>query len=192
MDSAGVVLIVGVMAAGKSTIAALLAETFPRAAHVRGDVFRRSISSGRVDPTPDMPPAAWEQLRLRYRLMTTTADLYAEHGFVAVAQDVVIGPVLADVLDMIRSRPLRLVVLDPDPAAVAAREAQRSKAGYSAPARNPVWDPSGLVSALRTTTPRIGLWLDTSRQTPEETVSTIRQRFDDALVEPGNLEKMVP
>lgn len=40
-----VVLITGVMAAGKSTVAQLLAESLPRAVHVRGDVFRRMIVS---------------------------------------------------------------------------------------------------------------------------------------------------
>ncbi|MFF4500265.1 hypothetical protein [Streptomyces sp. NPDC001401] len=38
----GVVLITGVMAAGESTAAQALAEELPRAAHVRGDVFRRT------------------------------------------------------------------------------------------------------------------------------------------------------
>ncbi|MDQ0761187.1 putative kinase [Streptomyces canus] len=45
----GVVLVTGVMAAGKSTVAQALAERLPRAAHVRGDVFRRMIVSGRAE-----------------------------------------------------------------------------------------------------------------------------------------------
>jgi adenylylsulfate kinase-like enzyme len=44
-----VVLITGVMAAGKSTVAELMAGRLPRAAHVRGDVFRRMIVSGREE-----------------------------------------------------------------------------------------------------------------------------------------------
>ena len=52
----GVVLITGVMAAGTSTVAQVLAERLPRAAHVRGDVFRRMPVSGRAEYEPDTGP----------------------------------------------------------------------------------------------------------------------------------------
>jgi predicted kinase len=61
------------MAAGKSTVAQLLAEQFPRAVHVRGDVFRRFVVTGGVEPTPSMPSAAMDHLLLRYRLAISTA-----------------------------------------------------------------------------------------------------------------------
>ena len=41
-----VVLITGIMGAGKSSVAQALAERLPKAAHVRGDAFRRFIVSG--------------------------------------------------------------------------------------------------------------------------------------------------
>jgi cytidylate kinase len=95
----GVVLVTGVMAAGKSTVAQALAERLPRAAHVRGDVFRRMIVSGRVEYDPGAEDDAGgegvdggegeAQLRLRYRLSAAAADAYAEAGFTAVVQDVV-------------------------------------------------------------------------------------------------------
>jgi len=79
--AAGVILLTGVMAAGKSTVAQLLAERFPRAVHVRGDVFRRFIVTGRVEPTtPNMPPEAQAQLMLRHQLAVATADAYAPAG----------------------------------------------------------------------------------------------------------------
>lgn len=78
--SAGVVLVTGVMAAGKSTVAQALAEALPRAAHVRGDVFRRMIVSGREEYVPGAGGEAEAQLRLRYRLSAATADAYAEAG----------------------------------------------------------------------------------------------------------------
>ncbi|CAM5268094.1 hypothetical protein GCM10010256_00810 [Streptomyces coeruleorubidus] len=87
----GVVLVTGVMAAGKSTVAQALAETLPRAAHVRGDVFRRMIVSGREEYVPGAGDEAEAQLRLRYRLSAATADAYAEAGFTAVVQDVVLA-----------------------------------------------------------------------------------------------------
>ena len=46
-------LITGVMASGKSTVAQLLAERLPRAVHLRGDVFRRMIVSGREEMCQD-------------------------------------------------------------------------------------------------------------------------------------------
>jgi len=171
------VLITGVMAAGKSTVAQLLAEQLPRAAHVRGDAFRRFIVSGRVDPSPSMPADAVHQLLLRYQLAMSVADAYVRAGYSAVVQDVIVGPVLADVVAMSATRPLYVVVLDPEPDAVAEREAHRSKTGYGED-----WSPQALVEALRSATPRLGLWLDTTGQTPAETVRTILARLPDTAV----------
>ncbi|MEU0071375.1 AAA family ATPase [Streptomyces sp. NPDC006332] len=172
----GVVVITGVMAAGKSTVAQALAERLPRAAHVRGDVFRRMIVSGREDFTPGAEPggAAEAQLRLRYRLSAATADAYAEAGFTAVVQDVLLGPELASYVELVRTRPLHVVVLAPDTETVAAREAGRAKTGYGTgdPAED-AWSIEGLNQGLRTSTPRIGLWMDTSTLTVAETVDAI-------------------
>jgi predicted kinase len=163
----GVLLVTGVMAAGKSTVAQALAERLPRAAHVRGDVFRRMIVSGREEYEPGADGEGLAQLRLRYRLSAATADAYARAGFTAVVQDVVLGPELAEYIDLIRTRPLHVVVLAPRPEVVAAREAGRPKTGYGA------WTVEDLDRSLRTETPRIGLWLDTSDLSVEETADAI-------------------
>ncbi|MET7735080.1 AAA family ATPase [Streptomyces sp. NPDC005402] len=164
----GVVLVTGVMAAGKSTVAQALAERLPRAAHVRGDVFRRMIVSGREEYAPGASDEASAQLRLRYRLSAATADAYAEAGFTAVVQDVVLGEDLTAYVGLVRTRPLHVVVLAPDAGTVAAREAGRTKTGYG-----PAWTVSALDEALRESTPPIGLWLDTSALTPARTVEAI-------------------
>ncbi|MDH6550947.1 putative kinase [Streptomyces sp. SAI-133] len=164
----GVVLVTGVMAAGKSTVAQALAERLPRAAHVCGDVFRRMIVSGREEYTPGASAEATAQLRLRYRLSAATADAYAEAGFTAVVQDVVLGADLTAYVQLVRTRPLYVVVLAPDAGTVAAREAARTKTGYG-----PAWTVPALDAALRASTPPIGLWLDTSAQTPAQTVEAI-------------------
>ncbi|MEV8538602.1 AAA family ATPase [Streptomyces sp. NPDC051572] len=163
----GVVLITGVMASGKSTVAQALAERLPRAAHVRGDVFRRMTVSGREDYVPGAGGEGKSQLRLRYRLSAATADAYAEAGFTAVVQDVVLGAELPAYVDLIRTRPLHVIVLAPTPATVTAREAGRTKTGYGA------WTVEELDRALRAETPRIGLWLDSSGLTVGETVDAI-------------------
>lgn len=165
-----VVLITGIQAAGKSTVAQLLAERLPRSVHLRGDVFRRMVVGGRVDVTPDLPAEAMRQLRLRYRLTAMAADEYVREGFTVVAQDVIIGEVLTEMTRLIRSRPLLVAVLAPRAEAVAARAAARSKNAYDE------WTVSLLDRGLREETPRIGLWLDTSDQTPEQTVEEILDR----------------
>src|SRR3712207_7418935 len=90
-----VFLLTGVMASGKSTVAQLLAERLPRAAHVRGDVFRRMIVSGRADFGVEPSAEATAQLGLRYALAATVADGYAAAGFTAIVQDVILGPELS-------------------------------------------------------------------------------------------------
>ena len=172
----GVIVITGIMAAGKSTIAQRLAEHLPRSAHVRGDVYRRMIVSGRVEPTPATMVEAAAQLALRYRLSAHTADEYAAAGFTAVVQDIILGADLPAYLDMVRTRPRYLVVLAPNPAVVAERERRRDKSGYS-----DGWEPADLDRQLRAI-PRLGLWLDTSVQTPEQTVTAILARLDEARI----------
>lgn len=59
------------------------------------------------------------------------------------------------------------------------REAGRPKTGYDA------WTVEVLDRALRSGTPRVGLWLDTGEQTPEQTVTAILDNLPAALVETG-------
>jgi predicted kinase len=165
-----VVLITGIQAAGKSTVAQLLAERLPRSVHLRGDLFRRMVVGGRADMTPDPSEDAMRQLRLRHRLTATAADEYFGEGFTVVVQDVVLGVHLTAMVHQIRARPLLTVVLAPTVEAIAAREAARAKDSYDA------WTVAQLDHGLRNDTPRLGLWLDTSDQTPEETVEEILHR----------------
>jgi predicted kinase len=160
-------LITGPMAAGKSTVAPLLAARFAKGVHLEGDVFRRSIVSGRIEMTPGAPPEALEQLRLRYRLAACVADTYFESGFTVVLEDVVAGPLLAEYPTLIRSRPCHVIVLLPSLEVVAERDAGRRETGYSD------WDVVEFYEGFASSTPRVGLWLDTSGLTPDETVDAI-------------------
>jgi chloramphenicol 3-O-phosphotransferase len=163
-------LITGPMAAGKSTVARLLAERFERGVYLEGDFFRRSIVSGRVEMTTDASAEAVEQLRLRYRLAAAAADAYFDAGFTVALEDVVAGGLLGEYRTMIRSRPCHVIVLMPSLEAIAAREAGRQQKGYTA------WALEELYEGFAATTPRVGLWLDTSDQTAEETVDVILTR----------------
>ncbi len=171
-------LITGISAAGKSTVGELLAQRFERAVHVKGDIFRRMVVSGRVHMRPGAPPEAELQLDLRYRLGAATADVYFDAGFTVVVQDIVMGPALATYVERIRSRPLHVVVLTPRTDVVAERERLRAKTAYQPD--GPTVDD--LDAHIRDETPRIGLWLDSSDQEPDETVDEILERREEACV----------
>jgi len=164
------------MASGKSTIAKALAATFPRGVHVEGDVFRRFIVSGRCEMTPEPSEEALAQLRLRYRLTAEVAEHYARTGYTVVVEDVVAGPLLSEFVSMFTHRPLHLVVLLPNEEAIAQREAGRAALGYDE------WTVSRLREAFAEETERLGLWLDTSADTPETTVRDIHSRASESAL----------
>lgn len=174
--SGRVIVITGVMAAGKSTVAELLAQRLDRSVHVRGDAFRKMIVNGRAEMTPRASDEALAQLHLRYDLAAHTADAYAAQGFSAVLQDVIIGPDLESFMERVRSPARHLVVLSPAVSALELRERHRAKIGYHA------FTPAELDEILQNDTSRIGYWLDSSAQTPEETVADILQNLEKAAV----------
>lgn len=174
VDTPQTIVVTGVMAAGKSTVSQLLAERFSRAVHLRGDEFRRVVVSGRVDMSPQGDPEAERQLALRHRLAAHTANMYAEAGFTVVVQDLFVGASLEPFLAQLRG-PVSLVMLAPDVSTVMRREAERTKTGYGE-----LWSIRDFDHKVRTETPKIGLWLDSSQQTPDETVDEIIRRLPEA------------
>ncbi|MBO0812948.1 MAG: AAA family ATPase [Microlunatus sp.] len=164
------------MAAGKSTVAQLLAQRLPKSAHIHADIFRRMMINGRIDMTPEPSAAALAQLALRYDLAARTADTYAAAGFDAIVQDVIIGPQLAPFVERITTRPRYLVVLSPSLTALQWREEQRAKAGYVH------FSAAAIDEVLKNETSRIGYWLDSSAQTPDQTVDDILAHLDRAEV----------
>jgi predicted kinase len=173
-----VILITGIQAAGKSSVAQAVAERLDRSVHLRGDVFRRMIVNGRASMGPAEPPdEAVRQLRLRYRLAAQAADGYAEAGFTVVLQDIILGGDLTEMVATIRTRPLYVVVLAPCPAIVAEREAARHVARGKIAYKPGDESPAELDAHLREETPRIGLWLDTSDQTLSQTVEDLLTRI---------------
>lgn len=160
-------LITGVMASGKSTVGQMLAERLERAVHLRGDAFRRMIVSGREDMRDNPPEEAIRQLMLRYRLTAEAARGYWSAGFDVVVQDNYYGEMLPHMLGLLEGMPVRTVVLCPSAETVAAREAARGKKGYGG------YDVRPLYDSFMAETPRLGMWLDTTNLTPEETVERI-------------------
>jgi predicted kinase len=174
----GILLITGIMAAGKSTVAQQLAERLPKSVHLRGDIFRKMIVNGRVEPTPDLPTEALEQLRLRYKLAAQTANAYCAAGFTVVYQDIVLGTYLQEVVDLLDTNNKRyVVVLRPSIEVITQREAARGKVGYGDD-----WTPADLDKELDVNTPQLGLWLDTSSLTVEKTVDAILAQLEQAII----------
>jgi chloramphenicol 3-O-phosphotransferase len=167
LDAAAVFLLTGPPAAGKTTVGKLLAERFPRGVHIEGDFYRRCVVAGRAEITPELCPEALTQLRLRYRLGAMAADAYFSEGFTVVLEDVIAGPLLSECAALIKSRPLHVIVLLPSADIVRARDDGRSDTGYS------TWSIHELHDAFTNDTPRLGMWLDSSGQSPNETVERI-------------------
>jgi len=165
----------GIPAAGKSTVAGLLARRFARGVHLESDVLQRMVVSGSVWPHEQPAEEATLQLRQRGRRTALLADSYVGSGFTVVIDEVVIGTRVEELLDDLVTRPVRLVMLVPDLAVVAARDAARAK-----PEVFDVW--RHLDDVVRTQTPRVGLWLDSSELTAVETVDAILRRWDEACV----------
>lgn len=178
LDVPQVIVVTGVMAAGKSTVSQLLAERFSRAVHLRGDVFRRFVVTGRVDMSPQGEPEARRQLALRHAIAAQTANSYVAAGFTVVVQDLFVGATLEPFVDQLVERPVSLVMLAPDVAVVMQRESERAKVGYG-----DLWSIRDFDHMVRTKTPRIGLWLDSSQQTPDETVDDILSRLPEARID---------
>lgn len=171
-------VISGASAAGKSTVALLLAARFARGVCVHGDEIRAMVVSGRVEMRPDADEEALRQLTLRYAGALAVADVFLKGGFDVVVEDVIIGDVLADFLALVPVPEFHLVFLDPDAAAIERRERERNQLAYG-PGR---WSVDGLQAILRAETDRIGLWLDTSLQSAEQTVEAILGDLDASRV----------
>lgn len=183
IERAAVWLVVGVQAAGKSTVAEGLAEAHERSVHVRGSQLYRWAVNGWAQPgDADPGDEARRLLELRYRLSARIADEYCAAGFTTVVQDNLYGADVTAWLDTVIARPRHLVVLRPGVEVVRARDdARRTATGKTA------YRPGGptieeLDTALAAT-PSVGLWLDPSDQTPAETVAEILERADEACVD---------
>ena len=171
--SAAVWLVTGAQASGKSTVADLLARRFERGVHIRGGQFYRWAVRGWVHfDEPDLATEGRRLLTLRYRLSAMVADEYAAAGFTTVVQDNIYGADVVEWLQSIRARPRHLVVLRPPVAVVAARDEARRRTTGKVAYRGG-YTVADNDAALETTPSALGLWLDTSTQTPEETVAAI-------------------
>jgi predicted kinase len=170
-------VISGVPAAGKTTVAGLLAGRLGRAVCVPGDAIRAMVVTGRADMRPDAGEAELCQLLLRYEGALAVASVYLNAGFDVVVEDVIIGPVLRKFLALVPVPEVHLVFLDPNARALAERDRARPKTAYGER-----WDIGELRDVLRLETARLGLWLDSTGLSAEQTVDRILDDREASLV----------
>jgi predicted ATPase len=165
-----IVALSGIPGAGKSTLSRLLAQRFTRAVHLEAELLQRLIVSGGLWPDAEPVEEAMRQLRLRGRNVALLADSFFGAGFTVVIDDVIVGSRLGELQADLRSRPLYFALLLPDLAAVRERNASRPE--------KDVFDTwKHLDRVAREETPPIGLRLDTSAQSPEESVAELFRRI---------------
>ncbi len=162
-----ILIITGLMAAGKSSVAQAIAERLPKSVHLRGDTFRKMIVNGRAEVKPELSPEALQQLSLRYRISCDACEAYAGAGFTVIYQDVILGEYLNEIYTRLSRWSPGVLVLNPTLDVVARRDAERRKTAYAGD-----WTPASLAAGLQHT-PRIGLWLDTSAMTVEQTADFV-------------------
>lgn len=115
-------------------------------------------------------------MELRYDASALIAQHYADAGFDFVCSDIVLGEHVARWFSQLRDVEKHLVVLVPSVESIVAREIARGGANSYRDWQEPGGSLEDAVRALQAgldEIPRRGLWLDTTGQTPAETVDAI-------------------
>lgn len=182
LERPAIIVITGIQGAGKSTVGRVLAGRFARGAFVEADALQKMIVSGRVWATEtggrgELTEETVRQLRLRLHNSCLLAGSFYEAAFTVIIDDIIVGERWDHLRDELRGVSFYFVVLAPDVETAIRRDATREKMVGAEWAHF-------LDGELRKTMAGVGLWVDSTRQSPEETVEEIVQRiWDEGLVE---------
>lgn len=169
-------LITGIPGAGKSTVSRLLAGRFERGVHIEGDRLQEWIVSGAVWPGQEPREEQARQIRLNVRNQCLLARSFAEAGFVPVIDYVMSSRSRVDEYrEHLAGLDIRLVVLAPGREVALQRDRDRSEKTV---AEQWVWLEGEFARELRD----MGLWIDSSGLTAEQTVDVVLREQDRARI----------
>lgn len=136
---------------------------------------RWPVASQTTINTPELEDEAVRQLRLRLHNMCLLAHSFFDAWFTVVLDDIIVGERLTELRQDLADVDLMFIMLAPSKEAVRERERQRGTELW------PEWE--WLTESIERTKPRLGLWLDSSTQTADETVDEIMLRaWTEALL----------
>jgi hypothetical protein len=126
------------------------------------------VSGGEWVGEPGPPSLeAGRQLRLRLKNMCLLGKSFSDHGYTVVLDDIIVGERWEQLQEELQDYLFSIVVLAPRIDVVLDRDANRGKQPLGAG-----W-AEYLDAELRKTIFGANLWVDSSNQTPDETVDAI-------------------
>ena len=162
-------IVTGMPAAGKSTVARLVAAGLSRSACLAGDDLNQMILAGRVWALGEPADEAARQVELCIRNLCALAANFADAGFTPVIDSVVPTRQQLDFFaGLLAPRPVLLVVLAPGIEVCRDRNTKRDP--------DERWDFAGyeaLEAEMQREFGDVGWWLDTSALTPRQTAAQI-------------------
>ena len=174
-EEARIIVIAGLPGVGKSTVSHLVASRLGRAAHVEADRLQEMIVAGAVHPESSGPTGeAARQVRLRLRHATLLARSFVAAGFFAIIDDIIAGNRFDDLVEDLEGIPFSFVML--------MRDLDVMKDEWRAIGSPFVDSFDWIDEEIREKTPRVGLWIDTTQMSVEETVDVVLRGLDGAAV----------
>jgi predicted kinase len=167
-------VITGAPGAGKSAVSEALAHRLANAVHLHGSAFRRAgLGVAWTESESGLEvPAKGTARTIGFDLAAHAADAYVQAGYNVVLQDSYLGDDLVDLVCRIESRPLYVVVLSPNTSALKLRVAARC-IGRGQSVHGGGHSIDLMDHRLRRMTPHLGLWVDSSDLSLDETVELI-------------------
>ncbi len=173
---ARIIVIAGLPGAGKSNLSRRLAEHFDAAAHVEADRLQDLIVSGAVHGDVNgISDEAARQIRLRLHHAVLLARSFREAGFTAIVDDIITGPRFDHLRDELGDTPFSFVML--------LRDLEVMKESWRAIGSPFVDSFDWIDDEIRHHTPRVGLWLETTGRSEDETFAELVTRLDEARVQ---------